>query len=58
VLNGHLGALELTVGSSCVASTVARNDGYVWGISRSLGEAVLLEALVESGCDAVGLPRN
>jgi len=32
--------------------------GYSWGISRSLRATVLPEPLVESGCDAVVLPRN
>jgi hypothetical protein len=36
---------------------VARNVEYSRGISRSLGAAVLLKALVESGCDGVVLPR-
>ena len=48
---GQLGVLSM-------ALSVARKRGYAWGISRSLGAAVLLEALVESRCDAVVLLRN
>jgi hypothetical protein len=44
--------------STCVASLVAQNRGYSWGISRALRAAVLPKPLVESRCDDEVPPRN
>jgi hypothetical protein len=41
-----------------VASLVAHNRGYSWGISRALRAAVLPKLLVESRCDDEVPPRN
>jgi hypothetical protein len=41
-----------------VASLVAQNRGYSWGISRALRAAVLPKSLVESRCDDEVPPRN
>ena len=48
---GQLGVLSM-------ALSVARKRGYAWGISRSLGAAVLLEAMVESRDDDEDPSRN
>jgi hypothetical protein len=42
----------------CVASLVAKNRGYSWGISRALRAALLPKPLVESRYDDEVPPRN
>jgi hypothetical protein len=50
--------LHIDLRSTCVASLVAQNRGYSWGISRALRAALLPKPLVESRCDDEVPPRN
>jgi hypothetical protein len=50
--------IEQNALETCVASLVAQNRGYSWGISHPLRAAVLPKPVVESRCDGVVPPRN